>query len=167
MNQLSLRNNQLKFKPSGTDHFRGSYRIYYPNLIKENRRMWTWNRLDMQTLGSLSVIMPKNLPDHCSKLMGTSQWFGITGWDPSFCKSNRGYMLTSSKFPFLNWGILYSINSSKTVGDFPAVSNFNRLFLNSTGSFVTNCWFSPIIGTSPEALVNSDQSFLRTPPVHL
>ena len=28
-----------------TDHFRGIYRIY-PNLMKENRRMWTCNRLD-------------------------------------------------------------------------------------------------------------------------
>ena len=29
-----------------TDHFRGIYRIY-PNLIKENRRMSTCNRLDL------------------------------------------------------------------------------------------------------------------------
>jgi hypothetical protein len=33
-------------------HFRGIYRILYPNLIKENRRMSTLNRLDLQTLGS-------------------------------------------------------------------------------------------------------------------
>ena len=45
-----------------TDHFRGIYRIY-PNLIKENRRMSTCNRLDLQTLGS-QLVMPKNLPDH-------------------------------------------------------------------------------------------------------
>ena len=44
------------------DHFRGSYRIY-PNLIKENRRMSTCNRLDLQTLG-FQPIMSKNLPDH-------------------------------------------------------------------------------------------------------
>ena len=37
----------------------------YPNLIKENRRMWTWNRLDLQTLGS-RPFMPRNLPDHWS-----------------------------------------------------------------------------------------------------
>ena len=47
-----------------TDHSRGMYRIY-PNLIKENRRMSTCNRLDLQTLGSRPV-MPKNLPDHWS-----------------------------------------------------------------------------------------------------
>ena len=40
-----------------TDHFRGIYRIY-PNLVKENRRMPTCNRLDLQTLGSQPVIMP-------------------------------------------------------------------------------------------------------------
>ena len=45
-----------------TDHFRGIYRIYL-NLIKENRRMSTRNRLDLQTLGS-QPIMPENLPDH-------------------------------------------------------------------------------------------------------
>ena len=32
------------------------------------------------------------------------------------------------------------------IRNFPTVFNFNRLFLkNSTGSFVTNCRFSPII----------------------
>ena len=36
----------------------------YPDSIKENRRMWTCNRLDLQTLGSRPVIMPKNLQDH-------------------------------------------------------------------------------------------------------
>ena len=40
-----------------TDHFRGIYKTY-PNLIKENRRMPTCNRLDLQTLGS-QPIMPK------------------------------------------------------------------------------------------------------------
>ena len=47
-----------------TDHFRGIYRIYYPNLTKGNRRLSTCNRLDLQTLGSQPVMMPKNLPDH-------------------------------------------------------------------------------------------------------
>jgi hypothetical protein len=49
-----------------TDHFKGIYRIY-SNLIKENRRMSTCNRLDLQTLGS-QTILPKNLPDHCHPL---------------------------------------------------------------------------------------------------
>ena len=34
-----------------SDHFRGISRLY-PNLIKENRRMSTCNRLDLHTLGS-------------------------------------------------------------------------------------------------------------------
>ena len=41
-------------------HFRGIHRIN-PNLLKENRRMSTCNRLDLQTLGA-QPIMPKNLP---------------------------------------------------------------------------------------------------------
>ena len=44
-----------------TDHFRGICGIYF-NLIKENRRMSTCNRLDLQALGS-QPVMPKNLPD--------------------------------------------------------------------------------------------------------
>ena len=45
------------------DHLRGIYRIH-PSLIEENRRMSTCNRVDLQTLGSQRVIMPKNLHDH-------------------------------------------------------------------------------------------------------
>ena len=48
-----------------TDHSKGVYRIY-PNLIKENRRMPTCNRLDLQTLGS-QPVMPKILPDLCNR----------------------------------------------------------------------------------------------------
>ena len=64
MNRLSLRNNWLKFKAAGKLPIvlRGIYRIYL-NLVKENRRMSTCNRLDLQTLGS-QPVMPKNLPDH-------------------------------------------------------------------------------------------------------
>ena len=51
-----------------TDHFRGIYRVY-PNLIKENRRMSTRNRFDLQTLAS-QLVMPKNLPNHWSPALG-------------------------------------------------------------------------------------------------
>ena len=43
--------------------FRAIYRIY-PNSMKENRSMSTFNQLDLQTLGSRPVML-KNLPDHC------------------------------------------------------------------------------------------------------
>ena len=36
-----------------------------PGPTRENRRMSTCNRLDLQTLGT-QPIMPKNLPDHWS-----------------------------------------------------------------------------------------------------
>ena len=36
--------------------------------MKENRRMSTCNRLDLQTLGS-QPVMPKNLPDHWLELL--------------------------------------------------------------------------------------------------
>ena len=47
-----------------TNKIEGNYRIY-PNLIKENWRMSTCDRLDLQTLGS-QPDMFKNLPDHCN-----------------------------------------------------------------------------------------------------
>jgi hypothetical protein len=63
-----------------TDHFRGSYRIY-PKLIKENRRMSTCNRLDLETLGSQPIV-PKNLPNHCfGGVFGDGFWtlsFGLS-----------------------------------------------------------------------------------------
>ena len=46
-----------------TDHFRGIYRIN-PNLITENRRMSTCNRLKSQTLGSQPVMISKIVPNH-------------------------------------------------------------------------------------------------------
>ena len=45
---------------------RGIHRRIYPNLIKENRRMSTRNRLGLQTLGSQSIML-KNLPNHWNK----------------------------------------------------------------------------------------------------
>ena len=45
-----------------TDHFRGICRMYH-NSIKENRKMSTCNRLDLETLG-YRLVMPKTLPGH-------------------------------------------------------------------------------------------------------
>ena len=53
-----------------TDHFKGIYRIY-PNLIKENRKMSTCHRLDLQILRS-QLVMPKNLPAHYHTLRAAS-----------------------------------------------------------------------------------------------
>ena len=50
-----------------TDRFRGIYGIYLKS-IQRNRRMSACNRLDLQTLGSQPISMPKNLPDHCTRL---------------------------------------------------------------------------------------------------
>ncbi len=55
---------------------RGNYGVY-PNLIKENLRMSTCNRLTWQTLGSQPAIMPKNLPHQTvshRRLRAKSTW---------------------------------------------------------------------------------------------
>ena len=64
MNRLSLlQMNRLKFKTARKlPIILEEFIEIYPNLIKENRRMSTCNRLDLQTLGS-QPVMPKNLPD--------------------------------------------------------------------------------------------------------
>ena len=49
-----------------THSFRRICSRIYPNLIKENRRMSICNRWELQTLGSQPMIVPKNLPEHCS-----------------------------------------------------------------------------------------------------
>ena len=56
--------NRLKFKTAGKLPIILEFHRIYPNLVRENRRIWTCNRLDLQTLGCQLVIMPKNLPDH-------------------------------------------------------------------------------------------------------
>ena len=49
------------------------------------------------------------------------------------------------QFFFIKLGYILQ-NSSEMIGNFPAVLNFNWLFSHSTGSSVTTCRFSPIIG---------------------
>ena len=44
-----------------TDHFGGIYRVYR-NLINVNRRMSTCNRMDLQTLGSITTGYAQNPP---------------------------------------------------------------------------------------------------------
>ena len=67
-----LKNDLLKFKTAGESpiHSEGIHRIY-PNLMKENQRMWTCNRLDLQTLGSQPVMPPLKISPtrgvHCTK----------------------------------------------------------------------------------------------------
>ena len=68
----------------------------YPNLVKENRRMSSCNRLNLQTLDS-HPIMPKHLPDH---------WFeNILQNIPL---STLGTLKDGSIFPWLVLGILGS-----------------------------------------------------------
>ena len=45
------------------DHFRGIYKIYL-KWIKQNRKMSTCNRLDLESLGSWPTIYAQKLPGH-------------------------------------------------------------------------------------------------------
>ena len=100
-----------------------------------------------QLVHSFPCWMPKPLPPW-NHYTGWSQWSGrflsIIGWDPSVCKSNRLHVGTI-RFFYLNlryipwiplkWSVI--LLKSWTAAIFPS---------NSTGSSVTNCRFSSIIG---------------------
>ena len=92
--------------------------------------------------------LPRFFPKESNE-NGSHQWsgrfLGIIGGDPSICKSNRlhvgilrfclyklGYILWIP----LKWSVLFLQFWTST-----------GYFSNSTGSFVTNCRFSPIIGS--------------------
>ena len=64
MNRLGLENNMLKLKTSGklTDRCIGIQRIYL-KLAKNHRKMSTYNRLDLESLGS-GPLTPKILSEH-------------------------------------------------------------------------------------------------------
>jgi hypothetical protein len=55
-----------------------------------------------------------------------------------------GYMLTSSSFPSSNWWYILWIPLELSV-NFLHSWTLTGYFSNSTDSFVTNCWFSPMI----------------------
>ncbi len=79
-----------------------------------------------------------------------NQWLGrflgIIGWDPSVCKSNRLHVHIL-RFSFIRLGYILYISLKWSV-IFLQSSTSTGYFSNSTGSFVTNCRFSPIIGQS-------------------
>ena len=56
-----------------TAHLKGMY-IIFSDFTKENWRMSTCHRLDLQTLGS-QPVMPKSLPDHLCELALSGQVF--------------------------------------------------------------------------------------------
>ena len=79
---------------------------------------------------------------------GYIQWSGrflnVTGWNPSVCKSNRSYVHII-RFSFIKLGYILHIPLKWSVIFLQSRTSSGE-FSNSTGSFVTNCRFSPIIG---------------------
>ena len=77
--------------------------------------------------------MPQNLPNHLfSPVIAimhqcSGRFLGITGWNASIYKSNW-LLVHILRLSFIKFGV-YSIDSSKMIGNFPVVVNFNRLFL--------------------------------------
>ena len=93
----------------------------YPNLIKENWRMWT-----------LFLVQ------------WSGRFLGVTGWDPSVWKSNRLHVHIL-RFPFPELGYILYIPLKQSVVFLQSWTSTGYVS-NSTGSSVTNCRFSPVIG---------------------
>ena len=72
------------------------------------------------------------------------KFLGIVAQNPSDSKSNQLHV-GIFRFCFHSFEV-YSKYSSKMIDKFPEVSNFNPLFMNSTGSSATNRWLFPDIG---------------------
>jgi hypothetical protein len=79
----------------------------------------------------------------------------IIGWDPSVCKSDRLHVdilqhsFIKLGYILLKWLVIF-LQSWTSTG----------YFSNSTGSFVTNCRFSPIIGLGFDGLLADTQLHL-------
>ena len=85
----------------------------------------------------------------CEPLPG--KFLGMVGQDPSDSKSSR-LDIDIFRFCFHSFEV-YSIESSKLMGNFFEALNSNWFFLNSIGSSVTNCRFFPssVVNTIAQA----------------
>ena len=92
MNRLSVRNHRLKFKTAGkiTNRFRVIQRTY-PNFVKENRRMSTRNRFDLQTHSDLNRFSTQKSPRSLWQLQSS-----LNHTSPSSTKLDLSSALTPS-----------------------------------------------------------------------
>ena len=94
------------------------------NLRPLHTRDWEPVTIALQALSLVEKVEPVQVR-YFTPAIG--EILGITGWDPSVCKSNRLHV-DILRCSFTRFGV-YSINSFKLIGNFPAVLSFNRLFL--------------------------------------
>ena len=119
------------------------YRIY-PNLMKGNRRMWTCNRLDLQTLG-FQLVMPKNLPDHCFTINSKHNY------RENLCNHAKFLLLINN----LGWLLFY--NSTFTYNDrcLKIPSNMNLTIYRVENIQQRKVNNPPLIGGSRTCVHNS------------
>ena len=89
MNQLSLRNNRLKFKTSGElpivlEEYVEEYTL---NEWKQHRKMSTCNRLDLESLGSWPTLPNRLEQSKSPRMEYKCAWWGISLWSKLFRKS--------------------------------------------------------------------------------
>jgi hypothetical protein len=76
------------------------------------------------------------------------EFLGIISWDPNVCKSNRlQFNILHIPFIKLRYILQFPLKWSVIFMQSPTSTGY---FSNSTGSFVTNWWLSPIIDELPK-----------------
>ena len=132
-----------------TGRFRGICRTEYPNLIKENWRMSSCNRLDLQTLGPQLVIMPQNLPNHWSwpltpTMSGRPACLPMEGRKRTkFVLSTNGMHKFNMSFRVLHFYILGSTSWIWTHPSTEALKLESRSKWNSYEDFDLDHWPQP------------------------
>jgi hypothetical protein len=97
------------------------------------------------SLKSISVnshLVKVNLPKVPNPFIYAFKWVpgkssGIVGQDPSDSKSNRLHV-DIFRLCFHSFEVYFSIDSSKTIGNTPEVSNFNRWLFLKLNRFICN-----------------------------
>ena len=95
--------------------------------FRDLQLLTSWDNPQLLTDPRTKLFVELEAPTIGPRAQWSGRFLGIIGWDPSVCKSNRLHV-DILRF-FLYYIGVYSINSSKMIGNFPAVSNFNRLYL--------------------------------------
>jgi hypothetical protein len=91
------------------------------------------------------------------------RFLGIIGWDPNVCKSNWLHV-DIPWFFFIELGYILWIPLKQAVIFVQSWTSTGH-FSNSTGSFVTNCQFSPIIDIM-NCVINASHQISQPTPSH-
>ena len=115
----------------------------------QSRRKWRWHKKSLEKHAYHQGLFDCCLrPPVSNSIENSKQWsgrfLGIIGWDPRVCKSYQLHVDILWFSLLIKWGFILQITLKRLV-IFLQFWISTGYFSNSTGSSITNCWFSPII----------------------